>query len=91
MPTLKMFEINFKTLEELDKVILDYFAECLKEKRPLTISGLANALGTNRQTLLNYEKKEGYEKENQERTLQTISFLIHYTRGEEFILSFLMI
>ena len=49
--------MKFKTVEELQKKIDEYFAECDKQKRPYTITGLALALDTNRATLLDYEKK----------------------------------
>ena len=42
--------------EDIDK----YFAECDEKGKPYTVSGLAYALGTNRQTLINYEAKEQF-------------------------------
>lgn len=50
----------FETVEELEDAINEYFDKCDEEKRPYTMSGLANALNTNRTTLLNYERKEKY-------------------------------
>ena len=52
--------LKFKTSKELEKAIAGYFAECEKSSKPLTISGLAVALGINRQTLLNYSKIEEF-------------------------------
>jgi hypothetical protein len=52
--------LKFKSVEELQKKIDAYFKRCKEEKEPYTITGLAISLGTNRQTLINYEKKEEY-------------------------------
>lgn len=52
--------LKFKSVEDLENSIEDYFIECEAKERPLTISGLAICLGTNRQTLLNYEDKDEY-------------------------------
>lgn len=41
--------------EELSLLIEKYFKECKENSEVPTISGLAYAIGTNRQTLLNYE------------------------------------
>jgi hypothetical protein len=57
---------KFKSVEELKNAIDLYFLSCEDPEkpgvyiRPLTITGLANALDTNRQTLLNYEEKDEY-------------------------------
>ena len=40
------------------EMIINYFKECDKDKRRYTMSGLAQALGMTRQTLVNYENKE---------------------------------
>ena len=60
---------KFKTVEELQNAIDLYFIECEDPEkpgqylRPLTITGLANALDTSRQTLLEYQGEvEGREK-----------------------------
>lgn len=50
----------FKTKQELDDKINIYFQDCIDKNKPLTISGLAVALDTSRQTLLNYERREEY-------------------------------
>ena len=49
---------KFQDNEELQKQIDAYFAECDKKEEPYTISGLALALDTNRQTLIRYEELE---------------------------------
>lgn len=48
--------LKFNNLEELEKRISDYFASTPREE--WTITGLAIALDTCRQTLLNYEEKD---------------------------------
>lgn len=50
----------FKNKKELEDRIDKYWEYCAKENKPLTMSKLAVYLGTNRQTLLNYSKKEQY-------------------------------
>lgn len=52
--------MKFKSVEELETSITNYFDDCAEKGKPLTVSGLAVALGTNRQTLLNYEGKPKY-------------------------------
>jgi len=47
---------KWKTPKELEPLIDDYFDTCDETKRPYTVTGLAYHLGTNRQTLCNYEK-----------------------------------
>lgn len=54
--------MKFKSVEEMQEAIDAYFLECVENSIPYTITGLALALGTNRQTLCNYEKAQGYEK-----------------------------
>ena len=53
---------KFENAKELKEKIDAYFADCDAQKKPYTITGLALALGTNRQTLIRYEN----EYENQE-------------------------
>lgn len=52
--------LKFKSARELQKRIDAYFAECEKTGEPLTVTGLALALDTSRETLLNYQKRDGY-------------------------------
>lgn len=60
--------LKFKTVEELQGKIDAYFAEVEKPKHlgdkvyfdPLTITGLALALGTSRETLCNYEERDEF-------------------------------
>jgi len=53
--------LKFKTVKELQDKIDSYIDECKKNEIPLSITGLALALDTNRQTLINYQDKEGYK------------------------------
>lgn len=52
--------LKYKSVKEMQKDIDNYFKECDANGRPYTVSGLAYALGTNRQTLINYEEKEEF-------------------------------
>lgn len=52
--------LKFKTVEELQKKIDDYFYSCDEENDPITITGLALALDTTRETLCDYEEKDAY-------------------------------
>lgn len=55
---------KFESKEQLQNLIDLYFISCQDEKgewkKPPTITGLANALDTTRETLLNYEDKEEF-------------------------------
>lgn len=52
--------LKFKSAEELQEKIDAYFARCKEEEEPLTITGLALALDTTRDTLMDYEVKEEF-------------------------------
>jgi hypothetical protein len=68
--------LKFQSVEELQQKIEDYFEMCNKTivkkvlnknqeiiaevSKPYTITGLAEWLDTNRQTLINYEEREEY-------------------------------
>ena len=52
--------LKFATPEEMQKQIDAYFKDCQENDIPLTITGLALALDTDRQTLINYEKRDAY-------------------------------
>jgi DNA-binding XRE family transcriptional regulator len=51
---------KFESVESLQKQIDAYFADCVAKDEPYTITGLALALDTTRQTLINYEEKDEY-------------------------------
>lgn len=50
--------VKFKSVEELQAAIDRYFKEQDEKEKPYTITGLALALDTNRQTLINYENHD---------------------------------
>lgn len=52
--------LNFKTVEELQEKIDNYFNSCNEESEPITITGLALALGTTRETLCEYEERDEF-------------------------------
>lgn len=52
--------LKFETVEIMQEQIDAYFKECKKDDVPLTITGLALALDTSRETLCNYEEREEY-------------------------------
>ena len=52
--------LKFKSVEELQEKIDNYFNAMDEQERPYTISGLALFLDTSRRTLLNYEKRQEY-------------------------------
>lgn len=68
--------LKFQTAEELEERVRSYFDSCdnnmtvtvtkdgdvveVPAPKPYTISGLAYHLGTNRQTLLNYEQRDEF-------------------------------
>lgn len=51
--------LKFKTPEELLGRAYEYFDETLEKNEPITITGLAMALDTSRETLMDYEEKRG--------------------------------
>lgn len=50
---------KYKTAQELQDKVEEYFTACYQNQRPYTISGLALWLGLSTQTLRNYEKTYG--------------------------------
>lgn len=52
---------KFKTPTDLQNAIENYFAYCDKNKQAYIVSGLAYAIGTNRQTLIDYQNRDEYE------------------------------
>lgn len=52
--------LKYETVEELDKAINKYFADCNMLEEPYTITGLALALDVDRKTLINYEKRDEF-------------------------------
>jgi len=60
LENLKPRELKFKTREELQSAIDDYFNTMDGEKRPYSIAGLAYFLNVNRQTIYNYEYRQEF-------------------------------
>jgi len=53
---------KYQKVEEVQKLIDNYFKQCKKDKEPYTVIGLALALDLNsRQALLNYENEEKHK------------------------------
>lgn len=52
--------LKFKSVEEMQGKIDAYFDDCIKNERPYTITGLALALDTTRDLLLDYQTKDEY-------------------------------
>ena len=50
----------FKSVEELEDKIQDYFNYCDENKKPYTITGLAVFLDTDRATLVRYQEKDQF-------------------------------
>ncbi len=50
----------FKSVEELEEKIQDYFNYCDENKKPYTITGLAVFLDTDRATLVRYQEKDQF-------------------------------
>lgn len=51
---------KWETPEQLQKEIDKYFEECKKNNEPLTITGLALALDTYRDVLMDYQNKDEF-------------------------------
>jgi hypothetical protein len=49
-------QLKYKTVEEVQKAVYSYYAECKDKNEELTITGLAMRLGTTRANLLSYDK-----------------------------------
>lgn len=52
--------LKFETVEKLQEAIDDYFNKCNEAEDPITITGLALALDTTRETLCDYEEKDEF-------------------------------
>ena len=73
--------LKFQSVEQLQTLIDKYFDECDIKNKPYTITGLANALDTDRAALVRYEHKDEFyntikkakrkvEEQFEERSLQ---------------------
>lgn len=52
--------LKFKSVKEVEEKIEAYFKDCRINAEPYTITGLAIALDTTRETLLDYQNKDEY-------------------------------
>ncbi len=52
--------LKFSSNSQLEKLMESYFKDAEVKGRPLTVSGLALALDTTRETLLDYEEREEF-------------------------------
>lgn len=50
----------YSSVEDMEKIIDDYFKVCDEKEKPYTMSGLACALNMDRKSLLNYSKTEQF-------------------------------
>lgn len=50
----------YSSVEDMKKIIDDYFKMCDEKEKPYTMSGLAYALDMDRKSLLNYSKDEQF-------------------------------
>ena len=48
----------YKSVDEIQPLIDKYFEDCARDKRPLTIAGLADALDCSRDTIYEYEDND---------------------------------
>jgi hypothetical protein len=47
--------LKFQSAKEIDEASEKYFAQCIEEEKPFTITGLCIALGTFRNVLMDYQ------------------------------------
>jgi hypothetical protein len=52
--------LKFKTVEELQTKVKEYFETCDEKGKPYTITGLALSLDTTRQGLMNYQERDEF-------------------------------
>jgi hypothetical protein len=52
--------LKYTSVEDMQRDIDKYFADCDEQGKPYTVSGLAYALDTTRRTLLDYEEKDEF-------------------------------
>jgi hypothetical protein len=57
-----MSKVKFEDPKDLKVKVDKYFEECDKKQEPYTMTGLAISLGTNRMTLLRYNKQTTSER-----------------------------
>lgn len=52
--------LKFKSPVELEKRIDEYFQDCIEQKIPITVTGMALWLDTSRETLCDYQTKDQF-------------------------------
>ena len=52
--------LKFNSAKKMQEAIDNYFDDCDYKEEPQTMSGLANALGMTRQSLVNYAKRDKF-------------------------------
>lgn len=52
--------LKFVSPKKMQNAIDEYFDECIKNSEPLTVTGLALALNTTRETLMDYQNKDEF-------------------------------
>lgn len=82
--------LKFKTVQELQEKIDAYFDSCWIEKtddngntlniqvRPYTITGLANAIGIDRKTLLEYQERDEFSNTVKEAKRKVAQYVEEY-------------
>jgi hypothetical protein len=75
-PKIQPRQSKYKTADEMQIKVDEYFKNCDKKKKPYLVTGLALALGFNtRLALINYEKEENHkdlEEEERKMIVNTI-------------------
>lgn len=67
--------LKYKTKEELQKVIDEYFMQCDRDEEPYTVTGLALALDLDRKALITYGEKEEFSNTIKKAKLKVESYL----------------
>ncbi len=77
--------LKFKTVQELQEKIDAYFDSCWEEEngvkkqtRPYTITGLANAIGIDRKTLLEYQERDEFSNTVKEAKRKVAQYVEEY-------------
>ena len=75
---LAMSALKFKSPEELDMMITDYFLWCDIQKEPYTITGLALHLDTYKSILFEYLKGGGLREKYKDQIKKAVQRCEHY-------------
>lgn len=77
---------KYTSAEELQKLVDEYFLMCDEKKKPYTITGLALALDSSRQTLLEYEKESPPDRADYSYIIKRAKLLVE-NYAEELLLT----